>query len=260
MRKALLVVSFGTTYLDTLDATVGAVERALARAFPDRELRRAFTSRIVRKRLLEKRDIEVDDVPGALERLSDEGFEDVLVQSTHIIPGYEFDDLKGVVTGMRHRFDRLVLGEPLLMNPDDLISVADAMMPDLGHRGEDEALVLLAHGTGNFVNAAYPALEYALWDRGWVNAFVGTVEGYPGIEQVEKRLGETGTVEKVTLAPFLLVAGEHAVRDMAGDRPDSWKSQLSDLGYEVECLIRGLGEYPSVQGLFVEHARRVLAG
>ena len=120
---------------------------------------------------------------------------------------------------------------------------------------KDEALILMGHGTEHFANSIYAALDYQFKDMGYPNIFVGTVEGYPGLENVKKLLKKTGL--KNTMAPFMIVAGDHATNDLAGDEEDSWKSLLEAEGYEVRCILKGLGEYPQVRSLLAEHIAAV---
>ncbi len=258
MKKAILVVSFGTSHLQALEEDICSVERALGAAFPDRELRRAFTSGVIRRKLLRRDGIKVDGVVEALEALRLENFEDVLVQPTHILNGVETERLMAEARLYALVFERFAVGQPLLSSTEDYARLADAIMEEMPNLGYDGALVLMGHGTGHFINAAYPAMEYVFHDRGYGNVFVGTVEGYPTIQEVIRRLDEQLNVRRVLVAPMLLVAGEHVRRDMAGEHPESWVNQLTAHNYRAQPLLRGLGAYESVCRMYVEHAQAAL--
>lgn len=260
MKKALLAVSFGTSHHDTLEKTIAAVERELAAAFPERTLFRAFTSGMILRKLAREDGLRIDDVPSALERLAGEGYGDVLVQPTHIINGDEYDKLRALAAGKAARFARICFGAPLLTELNDYQSCADALLAELPSPEADRAVVLMGHGTEHHANAAYALLEYVLHDRGRKDVLIGTVEGWPGLEQVLHRLEERPAVRRVELRPLMLVAGDHAKNDLAGAGADSWNSRLKAAGYETNCVLRGLGEYPGVRALFVEHARRAAGG
>ena len=258
MKQAILVVSFGTSYLDTLEKSIGALERELAAAFPERELRRAFTSSMIRRKLWTRDGIQVESVDEALERLRAEGFEDILVQPTHVINGAEYDKLRSQASPFRAVFRRFAIGAPLLTAAEDYLDLARAVASELPPMSSREALVFMGHGTGHYVNSAYAAMEYVLHDQGCKNIFVGTVEGYPTIHQVLRRLEESGEYHRVYLAPLMIVAGDHAWNDMAGEEADSWANLLLEAGYEPVPLMKGLGEYAAVRACYVRHARAAL--
>ncbi len=253
-QKALLAVSFGTSHHDTLEKTIVAIEQALAEAFPERTLRRAFTSGMILRKLAGE-GVHIDDVPAALERLADEGYTDVLVQPTHIMNGDEYDKLMALAEPYRQKFDCVLFGRPLLTETGDYPDAAKALMEDLPAPEEDTAILYMGHGTEHFANSCYALLEYVFHDLGRKDVVIGTVEGYPGFEEAKRRLQELG-VSQVELRPLMIVAGDHAKNDLAGDEEDSWKSMLEKAGYHVRCVLQGLGEFPRIQSLFVEHARQ----
>lgn len=253
-KKALLVVSFGTTHLDTLEKSIAAIERDMAAAFPDRTLRRAFTSGMILQRLAQRDGLVIDSTEEALERLWAEGYRDVLVQPTHMMNGDEYDKLMTQAYPFAERFACLRFGAPLLTGIRDYQCAADALLSCLPDRAEDAAILWMGHGTGHFANAAYALLEYVFHDRGRSDILVGTVEGYPGFPEALRRLKERPGVKRVLLYPLMVVAGDHAKNDLAGDEPDAWRAMLEAEGYAVSCTLRGLGEYPGVRGLFLRHA------
>ena len=249
-KKAILVVSFGTSYEDALSANIEATEKKIAAAYPEYEVRRAFTSKIIIK-VLAKRGVKIDDVPAALERLRSEGFSRIVVQPLHLIPGEEFHELLTELAPFRASFAEVAVGVPLLYDAESYFRLAKVLAPTLPKTAPDEAVVFMGHGTSHPANSAYPAIQRVFDDLD-MPVYVGTVEGYPTLDGVQRLLERDG-IRKVTLLPLMLVAGDHANNDMAGDDPDSWKSVLTEKGYSVTCVIRGLGELPAVQDLYVKN-------
>lgn len=255
-KKALLVVSFGTSYNDTREVTIEAIEKDLAAAFPEYETRRAFTSQIIINKLAERDGLEIDNVKEAMERLVADGVGTLLVQPSHVMNGYEYDDMMAEINPYADHFANLYIGTPLLTASEDYGKVADALLAEYTP-AEDTALVFMGHGSHHFANATYAALDYFFKAEGHPNVFVGTVEGFPEVDTVLAQVDEAG-YRKVLLAPLMVVAGDHATNDMAGDEEDSWKVIFKSAGYEVETALKGMGEIPAIRGLYVEHAQAAL--
>ena len=258
-KKALLVVSFGTSYSDTREKTIDASEKKLAEAFPEFDQKRAFTSQTIIDILKDRDGIEINNVTQAMDELFAEGYGEVLVQPLHVINGAEFHDLITELAPYQDKFAKLVVGEPLLSSSDDykaMVAAVETVMPELG---ENEAVVFMGHGTHHPANSAYAALDYVFKAEGLPNAYVGTVEGYPSLEDVMYWL-EVDGIEKITLMPLMVVAGDHAQNDMAGDEDESWKVILKSAGYEVDTLLIGLGELEGIQQMYIEHAQAALEG
>ena len=252
MKKAILAVSFGTSYPDTLRKTIAATEQALAEAFPDWEVRRAFTSGMIIRKLKERDGVEIENVHQAMHRLEEEGYTHVAVQSTHVMHGEEYEKMLSQLEPYRMRM-KISVGMPLLHSEEDYLSVAKALLNWLPTLDADEALVLMGHGTTHFANSAYAQMEHMLQahcDR----VYLATVEGYPTLDSVERQLAKRPEIRRLMLAPFMLVAGDHARNDMSGDE-DSWAEQLKQAGYTVRCILQGLGECSAIRELFVEHCR-----
>ena len=252
MKKAILAVSFGTSYPDTLRKTIAATEQALAEAFPDWEVRRAFTSGMIIRKLKERDGVEIENVHQAMHRLEEEGYTHVAVQSTHVMHGEEYEKMLSQLEPYRMRM-KISVGMPLLHSEEDYLSVAKALLNWLPTLDADEALVLMGHGTTHFANSAYAQREHMLQahcDR----VYLATVEGYPTLDSVERQLAKRPEIRRLMLAPFMLVAGDHARNDMSGDE-DSWAEQLKQAGYTVRCILQGLGECSAIRELFVEHCR-----
>ncbi len=254
MKNALLVASFGTTHPETLEKNIVPIERDMAAAFPGWTVRRAFTSGKVIHVWNRRDGKQIDTVDEALARLVEEGFERTIVQPTHILNGEELEKLEAQAMPYKERFKGLAVGKPLLASLADQQATARILLEVLPAPEPDRAVVLMGHGTAHFSNAAYAQLEYVLHDLGRADVFIGTVEGYPALEQVQKRVASR-KAKAVTLLPLMVVAGEHAANDMAGDGSGSWKKRFEAAGCAVDCVIRGLGELPAIRALFVEHAR-----
>lgn len=258
-KKALLVVSFGTSYADTRAKTIDASEAALAAAFPDYDQKRAFTSQTIIDILADRDGIEVDNVTQAIEKIYADGYGEVVVQPLHVITGAEFHDLVRELAPYADKFAEFAIGNPLLSHYEDYVALAEAVVAAGPELGENEALVLMGHGTHHPANSTYAALDYIFKDEGYANVYVGTVESFPALDTVMKNL-ETDGIEKVTLMPLMVVAGDHAQNDMAGDEDDAWKIVLKAAGYEVDTLLVGLGEMEDVHEMYIEHAQAALEG
>ena len=250
MKQAILAVSFGTTYPDTLEKTIAATEAALAEAYPGWPVYRAFTSGMILKKLRQRDGVEIDNVAQAMARLEREGYTQVAVQSTHVMHGEEYEKMLAQLEPYKLTME-IAVGAPLLHAQADYEAVADALLSWLPLPGDGEALVLMGHGTAHFANSAYAQMEHVLQSR-CPRIYIATVEGYPTLDSVAEQLQRQPEIRRLTLAPFMLVAGDHARNDMAGGE-DSWKEVLEGKGYEVACILQGLGECPAIQKLFVAH-------
>lgn len=254
--QAILVVSFGTSYNDSREATIGAIEQAVAKAFPEYEVRRAFTSQIIIDKLKERDGLEIDNVEEALDRASADGIKTLVVQPTHLMDGYEYTDLKDALAEYEEKFDRIVLGAPLLTSEEDFTAVAEAIAKHTASYDDGEtAICFMGHGTEADSNAVYGKMQETLTAAGYENYFVGTVEAEPSLEDVIAAVKEKGSYKKVVLEPLMVVAGDHANNDMAGEEEDSWKSCFEAEGFETECLLEGLGQLPEIQDIYVAHTQ-----
>lgn len=254
-NKALLVVSFGTSYKETREKNIEHIEKILAQKFPDRKFFHAYTSGMILKKLRERDHIIIPNVKEAMEDIVKEGFTDLLVQPTHIMNGVENDLMKADVLSFREHFSSLSFGAPLLTDTSDLFYVIDALTKELPALSEQEALVFMGHGSTHYANMLYGALDYAFKQTGHPHVYVGTVEAYPDLDAVLELMEGKG-YRHVYLAPLMLVAGDHASNDLAGVDEDSWKSIFQSRGYETTCILKGLGEYESICELYVRHALR----
>jgi len=263
MKRAILVVSFGTTHEDARKVTIDKIEEKISHTFADYDIRRAFTSHIVLKVLKNRDNIHIDSPEEALEKLKNEGYNEIIVQPLHLIPGVEFDYVNNVVNQYKiaKTFDSIVVGRPLICFkgeedgvPDDYSIMLDALTKQLP---QNDTVILMGHGTNHIANAVYCCFESVLRDRGFKNVHVATVEGYPTLDRVIPNVKAQGCNE-VTLMPLLLVAGDHAKNDMAGEKEDSWKNILESEGFKVNIYLHGLGENSGVQDIYIQHINDVI--
>ena len=266
MKKAILVVSFGTTHEDTRKVTIDAIEERIKDAFKDFEIRKAFTSHIILKVLKNRDNLYVDTPEEALEKLKNEGYTEVIVQPLHVIPGVEFDYINNVVNLYKanNAFENIVIGRPLICFkgeedhvPDDYTIMVDALSKQLTQMSKASTVILMGHGTNHIANAVYCCFESVLRDRGFNNVHVATVEGYPTLDRVIPNI-TMDIEEDIILMPLMLVAGDHAKNDMAGDDEDSWKSILEAKGFKVKIYLHGLGENIEIQDIYIEHIKDVI--
>lgn len=254
MKTALLCVSFGTS-VPAARKSITAVEEALHAEMPEADFYRVFTSKTIR-RILASKGETVWSMDEALEHLTDGSYDRVVIQPTHFLYGLEYESLKVSVEEAKKRFPALLLGAPLLSDTKDLQALAKVLSEEFPQK-ENSALVLMGHGTPHFSNVVYPAMQAVFHMMGRKDVYVGTVEGWPEIEEICGEL-KTGNYTQVRTAPLMLVAGDHALNDMAGDEEDSWKSILTREGYEVECIMQGLGVLPGVQEMYRQHLQELL--
>lgn len=253
MKKAILVVSFGTSHLDALKNSIDKIENRIKDEFKGYDVFRAFTAHMIIKKLKITHDMVVFTPEEALEDLKNKGYEEVVVQPLHIIPGEEFDYIKGIVRRYNKNFESIKLGRPIFFYqgmdelPKDYSLFIESIKDVLNN---EESVVLFGHGTAHSANAVYGMLQTVLEDEGYDNVFVATVEGYPTIQSCLNRMKKKG-VTKTKLVPLLLVAGDHAKNDMASDEEDSLKSVLQRNDIEVKLHLHGLGEIDSFGDLYI---------
>jgi len=254
-KKGILIVSFGTSHLDTMEKTIARIEQDARDKFPDYKVYRAFTSQMILNKLKKKENLYFYNVKEALEQMAEDGIEIVIAQPTHVINGIENDQMISDLLDLSDRFRKIRVGKPLLSSVEDYKKSIHGIMAEVDLK-EDEMLALMGHGTDHHANSAYPTLEYTFHSLGYSQVLVGTVEGFPDIRNVMTKLEISGR-KKVILMPFMIVAGDHAKNDMAGDE-DSWKSQLEEAGYDVTAVVKGLGELKVIRNIFMEHIEEVM--
>lgn len=258
-KPAILLVAFGTT-TDAGRAAYGNIEAKVKAAFPGSEVKWAYSSRIVRTRLGE-RGVKVAAPDEAMAELVNAGVKTVLAQSLHVVPGEEYN-VKIIGDVGRAKGDATVaFGRPLLWNAEDMVDVAEAVAAvNAFAKADGAAVVWMGHGQeSGWADPNYLALEYQFRKTGLDRAFIGLVEGEMTLENAVLPALQASGAKKVRLAPFLVVAGDHAQNDLAGDEDDSWKSILTEAGYEVETAVKGLGEMDGIAAVYVRHLREAQA-
>ena len=252
-ENEILVVSFGTSYNDSRRLTIGAIENAIAEAYPDWSVRRGFTAQIIIDHVESRDGIHIDNVEEALERAIDNGVKNLIVQPTHLMAGIEYEELEETLAEDADSFDQVILGANLLDTDEDFAKVEQVMVDLLADYDDGEtALVYMGHGTEAESNAIYAKMQEQLTADGYENYYVGTVEAEPSLDDVLAAIEGKG-YKKVILHDMMVVAGDHAHNDMADpEDPESWYSTFAAAGYEVEALLDGLGEVPEIQQMYVE--------
>ena len=278
----LLVVSFGTSFNGSRAEDIGGIEKALQTAYPDWSVRRAFTAQIIINHVQARDDEKIDNMDQALQRAVDNGVKNLVVQPTHLMHGAEYDELTEAVESYKDKFESVTIAEPLLGEVgdsddavnDDKKAVAEAITAEaVKTAGYDDldaaeadgtAFVFMGHGTSHTAKISYSQMQSQMNDLGYKNVFIGTVEGEPedtACEAVIEKIKEAG-YKKVVLRPLMVVAGDHANNDMAGDDEDSWKSQFEASGAfdKIDTQIAGLGEIAAIQDLYVAHTKAAMDG
>ena len=248
-KAAILVVHFGTTHDDTRALTIDVINAKMKEAFPGIEVREAWTSRII-LRTLKERGVGRQNPTQALIQLHEQGYTHILIQSTNIIEGTEMKELRREVEGLSLNFKDIRVGNPLLYAPEDYEVVVKAVTEAMNQANKGGQKLLVGHGTPDPATASYAMFDYMLKAEGHPEYHVGTVEGYPEYEDA-LRLLKNGKSKTLTLAPLMFVVGDHAKNDIAGE----WKENHEKQGYKVNLYLKGLGENPTVQQLFIQHAR-----
>ena len=254
-EKELLVVSFGTSYNDSRRQTIGAIEDALEKAFPEYSVRRAFTSQIIIDHVKDRDGEVIDNVGEALDRAVANGVKELLVQPTHLMDGLEYNDLVAEVASYSDAFEKVYIGEPLLTSDNDFSEVANTVINETAQYDDGKtAIVFMGHGTEAESNGVYERMQQMMDEKGKTNIYIGTVEATPSLDDVLAQV-QAGEYERVVLEPLMVVCGDHANNDMAGDDADSWKSTFEAAGYEVVPVLKGLGEMEKIREIYCEHAR-----
>lgn len=260
-QNEVLVVSFGTTSAESRKKNIDAAEDAIQAAAGDEwKVCRCFTSQMIIDIIEKKEGVHTDNIKEALERAVSDGVRNLIVQPTHLMSGLEYDKLSRTLADYTGSFEKTALGDPLLSSDEDFSRVADALI-DASAEYEDgtTALVFMGHGTEAAANGIYDRMQRVLAEKGKADHFIGTVEAEPSLDDVIKAV-KAGDYKRVVLRPLMLVAGNHAVNDMASaEDPDSWYSRFTAEGYETVCVIEGLGQIPAVREIYADHAHRAIA-
>ena len=279
-ENELLVVSFGTSFNDSRAQDIKGIEDALQEAYPDWSVRRAFTAQIIINHVQARDDEHIDNMQQALDRAVANGVKNLVVQPTHLMHGAEYDEMTAAIEEYKDKFESVAIAEPMLGEvgedatainedkeavakaiTDEAVKIAD--YDSMEAAAEDgTAFVFMGHGTSHTANVTYDQMQTQMENLGFTNAFIGTVEGEPedtACDAVIAKVKDAG-FKKVILRPLMVVAGDHANNDMAGDDDDSWKSMFEASGEfdSVDCQIEGLGRIDAVEQLYVEHTKAAI--
>ena len=257
-KVGILLVAFGSSEASA-QVSFENIQKKAAAAYPDTPIFWAYTSHIIRHKLA-KQGKHLDSPEVALAKMADEGFTHVAVQSLHTIGGAEYHDLRRIISGFKTMgaFEKIILGYPLLSTQKDMEIVTQAILNAIPkERKKDEAVVLMGHGTHHPSNAFYAALMFQVQLQD-PNVFIGTVEGYPDLDAIMTLL-KAKKSKTLWLMPFMSVAGDHAKNDMAGDEPDSWKSILTQQGFDCRVVLKGTAEYDAYVNLWIDHLKGPLS-
>lgn len=256
-KRGILVVSFGTSYPETRTVTIEAIEHAVKKAHPSLPVYSAWTSKMIIKKIFLTTGEKIMDVTEALTHMAKDGITDVYIQPTHVMNGIENDQMKEDALKLKDRFQNISFGSPLISSTEDMQKIVKIMAGSFSALSKNEALIFMGHGSKHHTNTIYAALDYMFKENGYPNIYMGTVEAYPELDNILKLLKKR-KVTRIHLSPFMIVAGDHASNDMAGEKNDSWLNICKNAGYEVICHMKGLGEYPEVREMFLEHLNAVL--
>lgn len=279
-ENELLVVSFGTSFNDSRVKDIKGIEDALQEAYPDWSVRRAFTAQIIINHVQARDDEKIDNMQQALDRAVANGVKNLVVQPTHLMHGAEYDEMNELLDRYKDKFEGIAVAEPLLGEVGDDATVINADKEavakaitaeavktadydDVAAAAEDgTAFVFMGHGTAHVAKVSYSQMQTTMETLGYTNVFIGTVEGEPedtSCEAVIEKVKEAGFT-KVVLRPLMVVAGDHANNDMAGDDEDSWLSQFkaADCFDSVDTQIAGLGEIGDIQQIYIDHAQAAI--
>ena len=255
-KKAILVVAFGTRYPSGQKA-LNNIQTILKNKFPDTPIYWAYTSKIIRQILI-KKGVSIPSPEMALTKLIDEGYKKVYVLSLHIIPGEEYHSLYSNIklfSLMKNEIKEIKISKPLIATYEDMEKVAEVVLKSI-YLKEDEAIIFMGHGTEHPAGAIYISLNNIINNKN-PKAFLATVEGHPTLDEIIPKLKKQG-IKTVYLMPFMVVAGDHVINDMAGDEPDSWKSILTKEGFVCKPIIKGLGENPEIVKIYIEHLKEIM--
>lgn len=249
-KAAILMVHFGTTFDDTRALTIDRINDKVKKEFKGIEVKEAYTSRIIMRRLKDRGIIKLNPQE-VLDQLKAEGYTHVLVQGTNVMNGVESENLNKEVESYKDSFKDIRVGAPLLTEAHDYENVAKAIAKKIGPLKKDQGVVLVGHGTHHYGGSAYAMMDYVFSAEGYENYAVGTVEGYPEFDNVVKKLKNRG-VKDVILMPFMFVAGDHAQNDIAGE----WNENLQKAGFTVsKVILMGLGQNEDIQNIYVDHLK-----
>ena len=250
-RTAILVVSFGTTHTETYQKTIAVIEKEIQNHYPNYPLYSAWTSSVIRKIVKSRDQKHIFSVTEALEQMYKDGMTHIIVQPTHIIDGIENTAMKNDIEKLSSYFTHISIGEPLLASTQSIQTIANILIHQWNLK-DDELLVYIGHGSKCETTVVYNQINHKLREKNCTNIIIGTMQSNPSIKDIIEYLNCTA-IRKIILVPFMIVAGSHAHKEIAGNEETSWKSIFESHGYHVNCILKGLGEIADIREIFIHH-------
>lgn len=253
-KKAILIVSFGTRYKETREKTINSIEKELQKAYPNYSIYKAFTNKIIIKKLIKTDNLKINTINEALEKIINDDIKEIIIQPTYIVNGIENNLMIETISNYKDKFESIKIGAPLLTSNKDYNKLIDIIIKKFSYLKKDESLICIGHGSNNYVNSNYERLNYMFKEKGFKHIFVVTIKGYSNISNIILELKNLNP-KKVTLMPLMVVSGNHVLKDIIGDNKNSWKSILEDNGFKVEYSLKSLGEYKEIKKMYIEHIK-----
>jgi len=256
MKKAILVVSFGTVSQKARKDSLDKIEFDIAEAFPSYFVYRAYTSGIIIQKIFNNENIHIDSLKEAFEKMKSDEITDVFVQPTHVIDGIEYKKICRISNEYKSEFNSVKVGKALLEDMEDCIETVDVISKEIDFN-PNNGYILMGHGSEDEASIRYKQLSQAFINKNYNNVRIATVEGKPDIEDAIDYIGKNESIKKITLHPFMMVAGDHAKNDMAGEN-NSFFAKVKNAGYNAECVIMGLGEYKLIRDRIVDNIKGMI--
>ena len=258
-RKGILVVSYGSSYKESREKSIGEIEGAIAKAFPEYRVYRAFTSEPIIERIKKKDGVETDTISQAFERMMTDGIREITIIQTHLVKGVRYEALTETVKAYQKDFDNINIAEPILTVQKNVEAFADVLeMIGVSYDDGKTAICYVGHGIEETSSVVYDQLQKVLNLRGCQHYYIGTLSVKPTLQDIKQVIVETGCYRRVVILPLMLVSGYHVRKDLIGRKSDSWKNTFLQEGFEVECVTKGLGEFSEIQNIFAEHLKSVM--
>ncbi len=256
MKRALAIISFGTSY-QTGERALKNIEEHLKNTFLEYDCFRAFTSKRIIQKVKDEQKIQIPTVFELLTWLKEQQYEEVICQPTHMTHGVEFEKMMEQIQRFRGQFRQFKVGYPLLHEEEDCRCCVKLYIKEFAMEEKKRAFVFMGHGRENNANQEYAKLKKILEEMGYDNSYIGTIEGFPSIQEVIGQM-KRHSYQNVTLIPFVIVSGRHVYRDMIGNSERAWENQLKRAGYAVDVCMKGLGEYKKIAEIFENHVRKAV--
>lgn len=256
-KKGILVVSFGTFYGETRQLTIEVIKNTIKNEYPDIPVYEAWTSKVIIAKLQKMAGEKIRTVKEMLKVMNEDGITDVYIQPTYMMNGFENEQMREEAFSCRENFEYMFLGDPLISTEEDMKEIVRIVCDHYAALKKEEALILMGHGTKHHINEGYRELERMFGNIKDQTICLCTIEEDKRLETILEILNQK-KIKKIYLTPFLIVAGKHAITDLAGESSNSWYNRCKNAGFEVFCYMKGLGEYPEVQRMFCRHLKNIM--